>query len=64
MPDFVILYLFQNYREAWIQMGMDNVHLAEYDFYLSWPNQTNPNKIYLIDDKNQVPLRFNGSFTR
>ena len=45
-------------REAWIQMGLENVHLAEYDFYLSWPNQTNPNKVYLIDDKNQVETSF------
>ena len=35
---------------------MENVHLAEYEFYLSWPNQTNPNKIYLIDEKNQVAM--------
>jgi len=41
-------------REAWTQMGLENVHLAEYDFYLSWPNQTNPNKIYLLDEADQV----------
>ena len=23
---------------AWTDMGLDNVELAEYDFYLSWPN--------------------------
>ncbi len=49
--DFHIMIL---HREAWIQMGLENVHLAEYDFYLSWPNQTNPNKIYLLDEADQV----------
>lgn len=24
---------------AWKDMGLDRVELAEYDFYLSWPNQ-------------------------
>ena len=26
-------------QKAWNQMGFDRVELAEYDFYLSWPNQ-------------------------
>ena len=26
-------------QKAWTQMGFDRVELAEYDFYLSWPNQ-------------------------
>jgi len=25
-------------KDAWIDMGLDRVELAEYDFYLSWPN--------------------------
>ena len=25
-------------KNAWIDMGLDRVELAEYDFYLSWPN--------------------------
>ncbi len=31
--------------KKWIEAGMDKVELATYDFYLSWPNQTNPNKV-------------------
>ncbi len=31
--------------KEWIEAGMDKVELATYDFYLSWPNQTNPNKV-------------------
>ena len=26
-------------QKAWTDMGLDRVELAEYDFYLSWPNQ-------------------------
>ena len=26
-------------RQKWIDYGFDRVELAEYDFYLSWPNQ-------------------------
>ena len=26
-------------KNAWIDMGLDRVELAEYDFYLSWPNR-------------------------
>jgi hypothetical protein len=26
-------------RQSWLDMGLDRVELAEYDFYLSWPNQ-------------------------
>ena len=25
-------------RQAWLDMGLDRVELATYDFYLSWPN--------------------------
>ena len=31
-------------QKAWTDMGLDRVELAEYDFYLSWPNQV----IYLV----------------
>ncbi len=40
--------------EQWKAAGLDRVELAEYDFYLSWPNQTNPNKIRLLDDQGAV----------
>ena len=26
-------------QKAWLDMGFDHVELAEYDFYLSWPNE-------------------------
>ena len=33
-------------KETWeAQGGMDEVKLAEYDFYLSWPNASAPNKV-------------------
>lgn len=35
-------------KDAWIDMGLDRVELAEYDFYLSWPNQV----ITIIQNKN------------
>jgi hypothetical protein len=31
--------LIQWIRQSWLDMGLDRVELAEYDFYLSWPNQ-------------------------
>ena len=31
--------LIEYIRKAWINMGLDRVELAEYDFFLSWPNQ-------------------------
>ena len=31
--------LVQYIKDSWIDMGLDRVELAEYDFYLSWPNQ-------------------------
>ena len=38
----------------WKDAGLDRVETAEYEFYLSWPNQTNPNKIRLLDGDGQV----------
>ena len=32
------------------KQGLDKVDLAEYDFYLTWPNSTNPNFIRLLDE--------------
>ena len=46
--------LIQWIKKTWEDDGLDHVDLAEYDFYLSWPNQTNPNKIYLLDDAGEV----------
>lgn len=41
-------------KDTWEQSGLDRVELAEYNFYLSWPNQTNPNKVFLMDERGQV----------
>jgi N-acetylated-alpha-linked acidic dipeptidase len=41
-------------QNEWKSAGLDHVELAEYDVYLSWPNQTNPNKIYLRDEDGNV----------
>ena len=31
--------LIEYIRKTWTDIGLDRVELAEYDFYLSWPNQ-------------------------
>ena len=41
-------------KAEWEKSGLDKVTLSEYDFYLSWPNQSEPNKVYLLDQHNQV----------
>ena len=41
-------------KSEWEENGLDNVYVDNYLFHLSWPNQTNPNKIYVIDDKDRV----------
>ena len=38
------------FSQEWEKEGLDQVELAEYDFYLSWPNSTNPNYIRLLDE--------------
>ncbi len=40
--------------DRWKTFGLDRVELAEYDVYLSWPNQTNPNKIRLLDGSGNI----------
>lgn len=37
-------------QKEWTDEGLDRVELAEYDFYLSWPNASNPNLIRLLDE--------------
>ena len=41
-------------KDQWEDSGLDRVELAGYDVYLSWPNQTNPNKIFLLDQNGQT----------
>ena len=33
--------------DEWKSSGLDSVELATYDMYLSWPNQSDPNRIWL-----------------
>ena len=40
--------------DEWKDAGLDNVELATYDMYLSWPNQSHPNKIWLKDENGRV----------
>ena len=39
-----------HFTQEWTDEGLDRVELAEYDFYLSWPNASNPNLIRLLDE--------------
>ena len=41
-------------RKTWEEQGLDKVTEASYDFYLSWPDSDNPNKIHLIDESGKV----------
>ena len=44
-------------KETWeAQGGMDEVKLAEYDFYLSWPNASAPNKVRKIFHYQEVMI--------
>ncbi|KAJ8280424.1 hypothetical protein GJAV_G00054410 [Gymnothorax javanicus] len=49
------LRLAQQIRDEWVQFGLDSVEIVPYDVLLSYPNQTSPNFISIIDDRgNQV----------
>ena len=41
-------------RDKWLEYGFDEVTLDTYNFLLSYPDQTNPNKIYLKDENDVV----------
>ena len=41
-------------KSEWEKSGFDHVELVEHDVYLSWPNQSNPNKIYLFNEGNEL----------
>ncbi|TRY76729.1 hypothetical protein TCAL_09217 [Tigriopus californicus] len=41
-------------QDSWEQAGLDRVEQIGYDVLLTWPNQTKPNKIYLLDGQNRV----------
>lgn len=44
----------------WKEFGLDSVELSHYDVLLSYPNETSPNYISIIDgDRNEVRKREN-----
>lgn len=44
----------------WKEFGLDSVELSHYDVLLSYPNETHPNYISIIDgDRNEVRKREN-----
>ncbi|XP_064157733.1 N-acetylated-alpha-linked acidic dipeptidase 2 [Anguilla rostrata] len=45
------LRLAQQIRDEWLQFGLDSVEIVPYDVLLSYPNQTSPNFISIIDDQ-------------
>ncbi|KAJ8256757.1 hypothetical protein COCON_G00189090 [Conger conger] len=45
------LRLAQQIREEWLQFGLDSVEVVPYDVLLSYPNQTSPNYISIIDEQ-------------
>ncbi|XP_037745476.1 putative N-acetylated-alpha-linked acidic dipeptidase [Chelonia mydas] len=44
------LRLAQQIQGQWKEFGLDSVELAHYDVLLSYPNETNPNYISIIDE--------------
>ncbi|KAM4795069.1 putative N-acetylated-alpha-linked acidic dipeptidase [Rhinophrynus dorsalis] len=54
-------YLAKQIQAQWKDYGLDKVELAHYDILLSYPNETNPNYISIIDEHgNEV---FNSSLS-
>ena len=49
-------------KQEWEKEGLDKVDLAEYDFYLTWPNSTNPNYIRLMDENGKYLNQNQGYF--
>uniref|UniRef100_A0A8C1J270 Aminopeptidase NAALADL1 n=1 Tax=Cyprinus carpio TaxID=7962 RepID=A0A8C1J270_CYPCA len=43
------LDLAEQIRAEWMEFGLDSVELVPYDVLLSYPNQTNPNYISIVD---------------
>ncbi|KAL4647094.1 putative N-acetylated-alpha-linked acidic dipeptidase [Arapaima gigas] len=49
------LRLAEQIRDKWLQYGLDSAEMVHYDVLLSYPNETNPNYISIVDDRgNQV----------
>ncbi|XP_028581864.2 putative N-acetylated-alpha-linked acidic dipeptidase isoform X1 [Podarcis muralis] len=45
------LRLAKQIQAQWKEFGLDSVQLAHYDVLLSYPNETNPNYISIVDDQ-------------
>ena len=56
---FAYVYYLQ---KEWTKEGLDRVELAEYDFYLSWPNASTPNYIRLLNENGKIVLLYNPIF--
>merc|ERR1719495_218072 len=41
-------------KEKWEGFGFDSVSLSTYDFLFSYPNREEPNKIFLLDEQNNI----------
>ncbi|XP_066555370.1 N-acetylated-alpha-linked acidic dipeptidase 2 [Amia ocellicauda] len=44
------LRLAKHIRDEWLQFGLDSVEIVPYDVLLSYPNESNPNYISIIDN--------------
>ncbi|XP_066475642.1 putative N-acetylated-alpha-linked acidic dipeptidase [Tiliqua scincoides] len=47
------LCLAEQIRAQWEEFGLDSVQLAPYEVLLSYPNETNPNYISIVDEQGQ-----------
>ncbi|KAG8453048.1 hypothetical protein GDO86_004746 [Hymenochirus boettgeri] len=44
------LHLAKKIQKQWVDFGLDSAKLVHYDVFLSYPNQSNPNYISIIDE--------------
>jgi hypothetical protein len=40
--------------QEWTDSGLEGIRTVEYDFFLSWPNSTDPNRIQLLGADGKV----------
>ena len=50
-------------RQKLIEFGFDTADLYPYNVLLSYPNMTEPNKVYLLDDSGQIRFKTSGRQT-
>ncbi|XP_026535733.1 glutamate carboxypeptidase 2-like [Notechis scutatus] len=51
------LHLAEQIQANWKAFGLDSVQLAPYDVLLSYPNETSPNYISLVDEHGQEKMQ-------